>query len=146
MNQELAFDEDHLARFVEAQSADYARALDEMRSGRKRTHWMWYVFPQLAALGRSDMARRYGIANADEARAYMQHPVLGARLNEVSRAVLAVDGRSALEIMGSPDDVKLRSCATLFAEVSGDPVFRQLLDKYFDGRPDATTLRLLAAG
>jgi uncharacterized protein (DUF1810 family) len=106
---------------------------------------MWYVFPQYEGLGRSAMARRYAIRSAAEARAYLEHPVLGTRLRECASAVLGVAGRSALEIFGSPDDLKLRSCATLFANVSRDPVFGQLLEKYFGGRPDEETVRLLGS-
>ena len=130
-------------RFVEAQASTYERALAELRSGRKRSHWMWYVFPQLAGLGRSATAERYAIASLAEAGAYLKHPVLGPRLIECATAVLDVEGRSAHEIFGSPDDLKLRSCATLFALVSApESVFTRLLAKYFDGG-DEQTLRLL---
>jgi uncharacterized protein (DUF1810 family) len=113
----MTTDDPHdLNRFVWAQESDYGRALAEIRSGRKRTHWMWYVFPQLDGLGFSETARRYAIRGLNEARAYLQHPVLGPRLVECTEAVLAVQGRSALEIFGTPDDLKLRSCVTLFAE------------------------------
>src|SRR5262245_23716868 len=110
-------DEHDLSRFVEAQRSTYERALAEVRSGRKRSHWMWYVFPQLAGLGRSAMSERYAIASLAEAAAYLRHPVLGLRLLECTTAVLELDGRSAHDIFGSPDDSKLRSCATLFALV-----------------------------
>jgi len=134
-----------LNRFVEAQAGDYDRALAEIRGGRKRSHWMWYVFPQVEGLGFSSMSRRYSIKSADEARAYLDHPLLGRRLVECAEAALAVEGRSALEIFGSPDDMKLKSCATLFASVSPpDSVFARLLDKYYEGERDAKTLRLLA--
>lgn len=138
---------DHdIERFVDAQVGDYARALAEVRNGEKRTHWMWYVFPQLAGLGTSAMAKRYAISGLDEARAYLAHPVLGARLREISEAALGLEGLSAHEVFGSPDDLKLRSCATLFARVSpAGSVFQRLLEKYFDGEQDAATLRLLAA-
>jgi uncharacterized protein (DUF1810 family) len=133
-----------LTRFVDAQRGDYERALAEVRAGRKTTHWMWYVFPQLDGLGSSPTARRYAIRGLDEARAYLAHPVLGPRLRECADAVLAVEGRSATDVFGHPDDWKLRSCATLFAAVSepGSP-FHRILEKYFDGRPDDRTLRLL---
>jgi uncharacterized protein (DUF1810 family) len=135
-----------LARFVHAQAPDYARALAELRAGRKRSHWMWYVFPQLTGLGASAMSQRYAISGIAEARAYLQHPVLGPRLVECAEAVLGVQGRSAHDIFGSPDDVKLRSCATLFAAASPPgSVFEQLLDRYFDGERDPVTLRLLEA-
>jgi uncharacterized protein (DUF1810 family) len=133
-----------LQRFVRAQEADYDRALEEIRRGQKRTHWMWYVFPQLAGLGLSPTSRRYAIKGRAEAAAYLWHPVLGPRLVECAEAARAVEGRSAHEIFGAPDDAKLRSCATLFAEVSPPgSVFHRLLDRYFDGRPDGRTLELL---
>ncbi|HSO82715.1 DUF1810 domain-containing protein [Thiocapsa sp.] len=133
-----------LNRFVRAQENDYAPALAEVRSGRKRTHWMWYIFPQLDGLGFSETARRYAIRNLDEARAYLEHPVLGPRLVECAEAVLAVQSRSAREIFGTPDDLKLRSCATLFAEVSpSDSAFHRLIQVYFGGAPDGRTLTLL---
>jgi uncharacterized protein (DUF1810 family) len=133
-----------LGRFVTAQSASYDRALAEIRGGRKRSHWMWYVFPQLQGLGRSETAQRYAIKSRAEALAYLRHPVLGPRLVECVSALLEIDGHSATEIFGFPDDLKLRSCATLFASVSGDrSVFSELLDKYFGGAPDEQTLRLL---
>jgi uncharacterized protein (DUF1810 family) len=133
-----------LNRFVEAQRSTYERALAELRSGRKRSHWMWYVFPQLAGLGVSELSRRYAIRNAEEAKAYLDHPMLGPRLVECAAAVLEIDGRSAYEIFGSPDDLKLRSCATLFARASAPgSVFATLLAKYFGGREDEATVRLL---
>ena len=113
-----ASDDHDLNRFVEAQRSAYENALAAVRSGRKRSHWMWYVFPQLAGLGRSATSRHYAIRNADEANAYLEHPLLGPRLVECAAAVLEIDGRSAYEIFGSPDDLKLHSCATLFARVS----------------------------
>jgi uncharacterized protein (DUF1810 family) len=135
-----------LARFVEAQDRDYAHALAEIRSGRKRSHWMWYVFPQLEGLGASPTSRHFAIKSADEARAYLAHPVLGPRLLECAEALLHVNAGSAHDIFGSPDDFKLRSCATLFASVSQqDSVFHRVLDKYFAGEPDDRTLQLLAA-
>lgn len=145
-----AADDPHdLARFVEAQAGDYGTALAEIRAGRKRSHWMWYIFPQIDGLGFSSMARRYAIKSLDEARAYLDHPVLGPRLVEITEAALAVEGRSAHEIFGSPDDMKLRSCATLFARAASEgSVFSRLLDRFFDGKPDVRTLELLgeAAG
>jgi uncharacterized protein (DUF1810 family) len=137
-------DEHDLNRFVEAQRSTYERALAELRGGRKRSHWMWFVFPQLAGLGRSATAERYAIASLAEAEAYLKHAVLGPRLIECATAVLDVEGRTAHEIFGSPDDLKLRSCATLFALVSApESVFSRLLAKYFDGREDEQTVRLL---
>jgi uncharacterized protein (DUF1810 family) len=135
-----------LARFVKAQEANYTQALAEVRDGRKRSHWMWYVFPQIDGLGFSEMARRYAIKSLDEARAYLAHPVLGPRLTECAEAALAVEGRSALAIFGSPDDMKLKSCATLFALVSPDgSAFHRLLDKFFQGERDEKTVRLVNA-
>jgi uncharacterized protein (DUF1810 family) len=133
-----------LNRFVQAQKNDYARALAEVRGGRKRSHWMWYIFPQFDGLGHSSMSTRYSIKSAAEAEAYLRHPVLGPRLLECCEAVLGVEGRSAHEIFGSPDDFKLRSCATLFARVSpAGSVFDRLLDKCFQCARDDKTLRLL---
>jgi uncharacterized protein (DUF1810 family) len=134
----------HLFRFVQAQEQEYERALAEIRSGRKHSHWMWYIFPQFDGLGFSSTSRRYSIKSAAEATAYLGHPVLGPRLIECAEAVLGIDGRSALEIFGSPDDVKLRSCATLFECMSpAGSVFERVLDKYFQGRRDSRTLSLL---
>ena len=132
-----------LDRFVRAQAPDYERALSELRAGEKRSHWMWYIFPQIAGLGHSPMSHRYSIKSAAEARAYLDHPVLGPRLRECAAVVIGIVGRSVLEIFGSPDDMKLLSCATLFARVSHEAVFDQLIQKYFDGQPDKETLRLL---
>jgi uncharacterized protein (DUF1810 family) len=134
-----------LARFVRAQERDYATALSELASGRKRSHWMWYVFPQCHGLGSSATAAHYAIRSLAEAEAYLRHPVLGPRLVECAKALLAIEGRSAHEIFGSPDDLKLRSSATLFALVSpAGSVFERLLDRYFAGARDDRTLRLLA--
>ncbi|SET08415.1 DUF1810 domain-containing protein [Pseudomonas graminis] len=134
-----------LQRFVEAQTPTHERALAELQSGRKQSHWMWFVFPQLAGLGHSDMARRYGISGRDEAIAYVQHPVLGERLARCCEALLEWKDRSAMQVMGSPDDMKLRSSMTLFAAVAPDtPIFQQVLDAFFDGKPDAVTLSKLA--
>jgi uncharacterized protein (DUF1810 family) len=141
----LSSDPYDLDRFVRAQAADYDQALSELRDGKKRSHWMWYILPQIEGLGHSPMSHRYSIKSAAEARAYLDHPVLGTRLRECAAVVHGIVGRSALEIFGSPDDLKLRSCATLFARVSGDGVFEQILQKYFDSQPDKETLHLLAA-
>jgi len=133
-----------LERFVRAQEADYERALAEIRRGEKRTHWMWYVFPQLDGLALSPTAKHYAIKSLDEARAYLDHPLLGPRLLECAEAIIGVEGRSAREILGSPDDLKLRSCATLFATVEpAGSVFERVLAKYYGGRRDDKTLRLL---
>ena len=136
--------EPNLQRFLDAQTGDYQTALAELKAGRKRSHWMWYIFPQAQGLGYSEMAHRYGITGAAEAAAYLAHPVLGQRLREIARALLALPGSNATAIMGSPDDLKLRSSMTLFAQVPGaDPVFQAVLDKFFGGAPDAKTLQLL---
>jgi uncharacterized protein (DUF1810 family) len=132
-----------LDRFVQAQNGVYDQALAEIRSGRKQTHWMWFVFPQLAGLGSSPMARTYAMQNLDEAREYLKHPLLGARLRECAEAVVSVSGKSAHEIFGSPDDLKLRSCATLFARVSPEnSVFHRIIRQYYRGEPDEKTIRL----
>jgi uncharacterized protein (DUF1810 family) len=141
-----ADDPHNLNRFVQAQEDDYEQALCEIRSGRKRSHWMWYIFPQFDGLGFSSTSKRYSIKSVAEAEAYLVHPVLGPRLMECAEAVLRVERRSAFEIFGSPDDVKLRSCATLFACVLPvGSVFDRLLGKYFQGGRDGKTLRLLGA-
>ena len=136
----------HLQRFVDAQDPVFAQVCAELAAGAKTSHWMWFVFPQLKALGRSDIARHYGIASSAEASAYWEHAVLGPRLKTCVERVLAVNGKTALQIFGSPDDLKLRSSLTLFAQVAPqEPVFRQALEKYYGGQPDAKTLELLAA-
>lgn len=134
----------NLTRFLEAQNHSYLKALAEIRSARKETHWMWYIFPQLAGLGKSDTARYYAISDRDEAHAYLSHPVLGRHLVEISEALLEIDGKSASEIFGSPDDLKLKSSMTLFASLAGaDSIFRKVLAKYYDGETDRTTLQLM---
>jgi uncharacterized protein (DUF1810 family) len=134
----------HLSRFVQAQQGDFERALAEIRNGKKRSHWMWYIFPQLDGLAFSATSKHYAIKSLDEARAYLAHPVLGPRLRQCAEAALQVEGRSALEIFGSPDDLKLRSCATLFACASPPgSVFDRLLEKYYGGERDRKTLHLL---
>ena len=133
-----------LRRFVEAQQPVWPQVRAELAAGAKRSHWMWFVFPQLKGLGRSAAAQHYGIASREEALAYWRHPVLGPRLKECTELVLAVPGRTVLQILGSPDDLKFRSSMTLFAQVApGEPAFRQALDRCFGGQPDALTLRLL---
>ncbi len=143
----VAADDPHrLERFVQAQAHDYARALAEIRAGRKRSHWMWYVFPQIEGLGLSATSRRYAIKSIDEARAYLAHPILGPRLVACVEALLEIRNRSAHDIFGTPDDMKLRSCATLFERVAPPgSVFARVLDRYFQGERDPATLRLLAA-
>lgn len=136
-----------LGRFVAAQEGVYGRALAELQVGDKRSHWMWFIFPQIAGLGASPMAQRYAIGSLAEAQAYAAHPVLGARLRACTAAVNAVAGRSAHAIFGSPDDLKFRSSMTLFARaVPGEPVFADALARYFDGVPDPRTLAKLGAG
>ena len=133
-----------LSRFVQAQEQIYDQALSELKLGRKHSHWMWYVFPQLDGLGSSPITKRYSIKSEDEARAYVKHPTLGPRLLECAEAILSVDGKSAREILGSPDDLKLKSCATPFAHVSPPgSVFEQILNRFYSGEHDAATLRLL---
>lgn len=133
-----------LERFVRAQAPIYATVLKELRAGYKRTHWMWFIFPQLGGLGRSGMAQRYAIRSGDEAAAYLAHPVLGARLRECATIVGSLDGHTADEIFGHPDELKFRSSMTLFADVAPDEaVFQDCIDKYFDGEPDPETLARL---
>ena len=133
-----------LSRFLTAQADVYETALAELRRGRKETHWMWFIFPQLAGLGSSEMAQRYALRGRDEAAAYLAHPILGPRLEECARVILEVPGKSALEILGSPDDLKLKSCATLFREVAESRSrFADILDRFFSGEPDSRTLALL---
>ena len=132
------------AHFVQAQEPVWAQVCAELRAGHKSSHWMWFVFPQHVALGRSSMARRFGLASLAEAQAYAAHPVLGPRLTEATRLVLGVQGRSAHAIFGSPDDLKLRSCMTLFqAAVPEQPEFGEVLARYYGGQPDTQTLALL---
>ena len=146
LNRESMPDSDpfDLERFVRAQEHEAAGALAELRSGRKRSHWMWYIFPQFRGLGSSSMSRRYAIGSVDEAKAYLRHPVLGPRLTECANAMLAIADGSATDILGSPDDLKLRSSATLFAHVAPpSSEFERLLQKYWQGEPDRATLELL---
>ena len=137
---------DHdLARYVEAQDAGgtWPRALAALKAGRKQSHWMWFVFPQIAGLGFSSMAVRYAIGSLAEAEAYLAHPVLGPRLREGVAAMNGRSGQTAREILGSPDDLKFRSCLTLFAAAGGGEAFGAALSKYYDGEPDPETLRRL---
>lgn len=132
-----------LERFVNAQQEAYPRALAEIRAGRKESHWMWYIFPQIHGLGHSFHAAYYAIRNRREAESYLAHPVLGPRLVEISSALLMLDTCDAREILEYPDDLKLHSCMTLFYDVSGNPVFQNVLDKFYGGKPDPLTLSCL---
>ncbi len=135
----------NLHRFLTAQAPTYDTVLAELRAGRKASHWIWFIFPQITGLGRSGMAQQFAIGSLDEAKAYLQHPVLGTRLRECTQLVLDVDGRSAEEIFGYPDHLKFRSCMTLFLTAATDnALFKNALLKYFDGKPDQLTLDLLA--
>ncbi|MBH8556672.1 DUF1810 domain-containing protein [Hymenobacter negativus] len=135
----------NLQRFTDAQSSSYQTALSEIRNGRKRSHWMWFIFPQIQGLGLSETARFYAVADVQEAKEYLAHPVLGARLLEICQALLGLASSNAHDIFGSPDDLKLKSSMTLFAAVGSSPVFRQVLDKFYQGAQDEKTLRILAA-
>jgi uncharacterized protein (DUF1810 family) len=138
---------DDLDRFVEAQGAVYAGVLEELRGGRKTGHWMWFIFPQVAGLGQSAMSQRYAIGALDEARAYLAHPILGARLRECVALVLAIDGRTAEEILGPIDARKLRSSATLFHLAAPDEaVFSEILDRYYGGVADSATEAIIGLG
>jgi len=135
----------NLQRFLEAQGHVYGAVLDELRVGRKSSHWMWFIFPQITGLGHSAMAQQFAITSLDEAKAYLQHPVLGPRLRECTQLVLNLDGHSAEQIFGYPDNLKFRSCLTLFMTAATDnKVFKDALLKYFDGKPDTVTLDILA--
>lgn len=134
----------HLERFVDAQRPVYETVRAELRSGRKRSHWMWYIFPQLAGLGRSETARHYALSGIDEAQAYLAHPLLGQRLEECCKILTGIEGRTASAIFGYPDDLKLHSSLTLFAQAAPEqPLFVACLEKYFNGQRDAATLQLL---
>jgi uncharacterized protein (DUF1810 family) len=134
----------NLQRFVDAQAPVYPRVLAELRQGRKQSHWMWFIFPQLAGLGHSPMAQRFAITSRDEAMAYLEHGILGSRLRECTALVNAAEGRTIREILGSPDDLKFCSSMTLFAAVSPDPAFAAAIAKFYGGAPDRKTLDLLA--
>jgi uncharacterized protein (DUF1810 family) len=143
----LTVTEADLLRFVNAQSDVHDKVAKELTEGRKQTHWMWFVFPQLAGLGHSSMARRYAIRDLDQARRYLAHPLLGRRLRRNVRLVMSHSGKSALDILGSPDDLKFRSCLTLFAEAASDDSdrmsFKQALDQFYGGQADPRTMELL---
>jgi len=137
--------ENNLQRFIDAQTTDYQVALSEIRNGRKQSHWMWYIFPQIQGLGFSSTSAFYAIKDLDEARAYLQHPVLGSRLVEISNALMVLKTNDAHKIFGSPDDLKLKSSMTLFSVVDhSDPVFDSVLKKFFGGTKDAKTMQIIA--
>jgi uncharacterized protein (DUF1810 family) len=133
-----------LQRFLDAQSSVYPLVLDELRRGRKQSHWMWFIFPQLAGLGHSAMAQRFAIASRAEAVAYLGHGVLGSRLRECTALVNGIEGRTILEVLGSPDDLKFHSSMTLFGVMSSDPQFAVAITKFYDGKRDQRTLDLLS--
>jgi len=130
-------------RFLEPQKTSYAIALEEVRNGRKVSHWMWYIFPQLRGLGQSNVAWYYGIEDLDEAKAYLEHPVLGQRLREITQTALELSETDPMKVFGWPDNMKLRSCMTLFAQISEDDLFARTLDKFFGSQEDSLTLELL---
>ncbi len=134
----------NLKRFLDAQENDFERALAEIKRGRKQSHWMWYIFPQIAGLGSSETSRFYAVKTKAEAELYLAHPVLGARLVRISEALLEIEGKTANQIFGSPDDAKLKSSMTLFGSLENAyPVFQRVLDKYFNGAKDPRTLDLI---
>ena len=134
----------HLQRFIDAQKQDYATALDEIKNGRKRSHWMWYIFPQIQGLGFSSTSQHYAISGLQEAAAYLNHPILGQRIIEISKVLVQLDSSNASQVFGSPDDMKLKSSMSLFASVpNADAVFQQVLDKFFQGNKDQKTLSIL---
>ncbi len=137
--------DENLKRFLDAQQQDYATALAEIKMGKKRTHWMWYIFPQIAGLGHSETTKYYSIKNKAEAEQYLAHPILGSRLIELCKVLLSIDATNATQVFDTPDDLKLRSSMTLFASVkNANPIFQSVLDKFFDGQNDMNTLRLIA--
>jgi uncharacterized protein (DUF1810 family) len=136
--------ENNLKRFIDAQQSDYQTALTEIKNGKKRSHWMWYIFPQLEGLGFSETAIFYGIKDVSEAEEFLKHPTLGSRLVEISNALLGLQSNNANSILGSPDDMKLKSSMTLFASLPNtNPVFELVLKKFFDGAKDSKTLQLI---
>jgi uncharacterized protein (DUF1810 family) len=135
----------NLPRFLNAQEGVYGTVLDELRAGRKSGHWIWFIFPQIKGLGHSGMSQKFAITSLDEAKAYLQHPILGPRLRACTQLVLNVEGRNAEEIFSYPDNLKFRSCMTLFlAAATDNALFKDALLKYFDGKPDQSTLDILA--
>lgn len=140
---DTSIDENNIERFVRAQEHAYNVALDEINAGQKRTHWMWFIFPQLRGLGYSDTSWFYGIDGLEEAKEYMKHDVLGPRLLQITNKLKKHTNKTASDIFGYPDDLKLRSCMTLFEQVSDDPIFGEILDTFFDGKRDELTLEML---
>ncbi|RHB42105.1 DUF1810 domain-containing protein [Enterocloster aldenensis] len=132
-----------LERFLVAQENIYPYALSEMKDGHKRSHWIWFIFPQIHGLGHSEKARYFAISDIEEAKAYMAHPILSKRLIEISNALLSVHTNNAREVMGYPDDLKLKSCMTLFSIISVNPIFQQVLDKFFNGERDEQTILII---
>lgn len=130
-------------RFIEPQKVSYAIALEEVRSGKKVSHWMWYIFPQLRGLGQSNVAWYYGIEDLSEAKVYLKHPILGRRLREITQAALDLSETDPMKVFGWPDNMKFRSCMTLFAQISEDDLFARALEKFFGGQEDSMTLELL---
>ena len=135
----------NLIRYLSPHKNDYQKALQEIKSGKKTSHWMWYIFPQIQGLGNTDYAKLYAIQNLTEAKEYIIHPILGAHLLEISSELLKLPSNDAFEIFGKPDNRKLKSCMTLFAQVSDNPIFKQVLDKFYDGEMDQKTVDILAA-
>ena len=133
----------NVSRFIEAQENTYSDALSEIRNGRKRTHWMWFIFPQIKGLGNTQMSVKYSINDINEAIFYINHPILGNRLKEITGELLKIKDKSALDIFGSPDDKKLKSCMTLFSIVSQDSIFRQVLSQFFNSEKDGKTLYII---
>ena len=145
MSKSMELDRYNLQRFVEAQNPVYQRVLAELREGRKRTHWMWFIFPQIRGLGQSEISQRFSIGSLSEAEAYFEHPILGPRLKECTALVNAIQGRAIEDIFGYPDHLKFRSSMTLFAQAAlGEKLFNEALDKYFAGAPDEFTVSRLA--
>src|ERR1035437_1985001 len=140
MGSRIQTNSDNPDRFLTAQSEIYEQAISELKNGKKETHWIWFIFPQIDGLGHSSTTKYYAIKNSEEARQYLKHPVLGKRLIECAKAVLAVEEKPILRIMGTPDDLKLKSSMTLFASISNEPIFKEVIDKYFEGKYDEVTV------
>ena len=143
LDKDLVYGQEGLERFIEAQKRDYKIALEEVRKGKKETHWIWYVFPQMLGLGHSCYANLYGIKNKDEAEEYLKHKILGKRLREVTSALLKHEGKSAEDIFGYPDTMKVKSSMTLFDTICPDDIFAQVLHKFYDGKKCKLTLEML---